>query len=537
MDDPRSALGILLRYLKIDITDTSLKRIDLRKDLDNMQSLSMALEEYYVDTLVVKLQAYQLKEIPYPAIAHLNKNNGHFVVLLKLEQETIYYVDPEIGNVKESIGDFEKKWTGVILLAETNEKSGEEGYKEKRKHELFLLWSNRIAWCLLCSLLITQTFFVSSEVLPYYFAKIVGFTFCFALLQKQFGTSNKSIDAFCKMGAKSNCDAVIHSPASRLFGIIHLSELGLLYFVGGLLSLIIAAFAHSAIPLPISILSLVAFPFIIGSIYYQWRIVKAWCPLCLLVMLVILLEVLCLYVWGDSFAFSLQSTFISLLGFALPLLFWLSVRQRFIDSHQVPALERNLTKFTRSERIFQTLLSNQQTIEMIPFSHELTAGNAEAPITITIVSSPTCGPCSYAHAVMENLLHQFDGKIKANFRFTVNMNDLNSISNQMIKHALALSKVDKDKCLKALSDWYFSSNKVDINKWKHEHPIENLNGRSQALENLLNEHATWSIEAGISATPTLFINGKRYPEEYSLTDLKFQIKKLLEIMPVPEPVS
>lgn len=528
-------LKIIAESFGIEVTKITLKNNNFQAST-NLATLSDQLKDWNVNCLPVKIGKEQLLEIPYPAIAHLNEVDGRFVVLEKLERNLLYYRDPDAGSIIEAIQDFEKKWTGVILLVERSEKSGEEGYKEKRKQELFSEWSNYLTWVLLIGLLIIPFFFLKINVLPYYFTKILGLALCFILFQKQFGNTNKSLNSFCRLGSKADCDTVIHSSASRLFG-FHLSELGLLYFVGGLLILIIVTFTHSAIPLPIGILSVLALPFTIASVYYQWRVVKAWCPLCLLVMAVIWLEVLCLYVWGDSFAFNLQSTFISLFGFTLPLLFWLSVRQRFIDSHQVPALERNLTKFTRSERIFQALLSNQPATEIIPFSHELTAGNAEAPITITIVSSPTCGPCSFAHAVVENLLHQFYGKIKANFRFTVNMNDLNSISNQMIIHTLALSKMDNVKCLKALSDWYFCSNKVDINKWKQEHPIENLNGRSHALEDMLNEHATWTREAGISATPTLFINGKRYPEEYSLADLKFQIKKLLEIMPVPEPVS
>lgn len=504
----------------------------------SIKVLSDLLTNWDIDSLPVKLELAQLREIPYPAIAHLSKNGGHFVVLQKLEDELLHYIDPDIGLIKESLKDFEKKWTGVALLVEATEKSGEDGYKEKRKRELFIQYSKYLVWLLVGGLLIVPTILFPLYILPSYLLKIVGGVFCFLLLQKQFGTSSRAVAAFCKMGSKSNCDAVIHSVGSKLFGVVSLSELGVVYFIAGLLSIIISALAGISTNGFTAVLSIVLLPFTLVSIYYQWRVVKAWCPLCLAVMLIIWLEVFALYPWA-GFSFSSIAMIISVVSFSLPVVFWLAVRERFIDSFRIPNLARSLSRFTNSERIFQTLLANQPTINLENFEHEISIGNNDAPVTITLVSNPGCGPCAAAHAAVEDLLSRFEDRIKVNFRFTVNLDEPDSESTTMVRHVIALSLADQAFCMKALSDWYLHGGKRDLGKWVAKFPISTQNGQMAKMDSLLHQQANWFKHAHITATPTLLINGKKYPEEYTMGDLKFQVRKLLESIPErePEPAS
>ncbi|TAG13583.1 MAG: peptidase domain-containing ABC transporter [Sphingobacteriia bacterium] len=60
-----------------------------------------------------------LQKIPLPAIAHVIVKNGlhHFVVIYKVTTKFITIMDPGDGQVhKKSIADFQKEWTGVIIL-------------------------------------------------------------------------------------------------------------------------------------------------------------------------------------------------------------------------------------------------------------------------------------------------------------------------------------------------------------------------------------------------------------------------------------
>ncbi len=60
-----------------------------------------------------------LTKIPLPAIAHVVLANGlhHYVVIYKINDKQIEYMDPADGYIhKESIEEFKKIWSGVIVL-------------------------------------------------------------------------------------------------------------------------------------------------------------------------------------------------------------------------------------------------------------------------------------------------------------------------------------------------------------------------------------------------------------------------------------
>jgi uncharacterized membrane protein/predicted double-glycine peptidase len=536
-ENSAAAFKNLLNLLSINYTNEKITSLTNSADYPSLKSLSDSLEELNCQNLAVKLSLHQLKEIPFPAIAHLSKNNGHFVVLQKLKGEFLQYIDPEIGIVKESLQNFEMKWTGVILLAQANKKSGEENYQQKRRQEIFQKVSLFTVGVLAILLVILPLPFVPFSLVSIYLLKIIGGLLCYFLLQKQFGGSNVAIDVFCKMGSKSDCDSVINSSASKIFGIVNLSEIGFWYFVGGLLSMMIGAFASNYSSGILLILSISVLPFSLLAVYYQGWVIKKWCPLCLAVMSIFWAEFITHLMIGDPFTIAWNSLLIAFVGFSLPLVFWLSVRQQFLDSFKLLKMERNLNRFLRSERVFQKLLDDQPEIEMGNFSNELQAGVGKAPISITIVSNPVCGPCSYAHAVIEDLLERFDGSLGVVFRFAINPSDTKSESYEMLSHLMALRlSYSTEKYIEALSSWYLKNGKSNMKKWKEDNPISMMQNQD-TINSMIMEHTRWCAMSGIHATPTILINGKKMPEEFSVADLKYQIRKILEKINEPEPTS
>ncbi len=66
-----------------------------------------------------------LQKIPLPSIAHIIVKNGlhHFVVIYKVASKYITIMDPADGVIhKKTIADFQKEWTGVIILLLPDEK-------------------------------------------------------------------------------------------------------------------------------------------------------------------------------------------------------------------------------------------------------------------------------------------------------------------------------------------------------------------------------------------------------------------------------
>jgi uncharacterized membrane protein/thiol-disulfide isomerase/thioredoxin len=523
-----ASIANLVRDLNLRLSASALKQIEQHPAYPSLSSISDTLTDWQIENLAINSSIEQLKEIPYPAIAHLSKNNGHFVVLQKLDGELLNYIDPEIGLVKESLQNFEKKWTGVVLLVQANKKSGEENYQQKRRQEIFHKVSLVTVGVLAILLALLPLSIIPLYLLSIYVLKIIGSVLCYSLLQKQFGGGNATINAFCKMGGKSDCDSVINSPASTIFG-VHLSEIGFWYFIGGLLSIVIGALANESSLLgSLSVLSAVVLPFSLFAVYYQGWVIKKWCPLCLAVMGVFWLEVITHFIIGNPLAMTWKSLSIAFVGFSIPLIFWLSVRQQFLDSFKLPRVRRSLNRFLKSERAFQRLLEDQPEIEIGNFSNELQAGVGEAPITITIVSNPVCEPCAYAHSVVEGLLEQFEGKIKVVFRFAINPSDTKSVSYEMLSHLMdLLLTTSSEKPIEALSNWYVKNGKSNVKKWKKEYSSL-ANHNQDAITKLTNEHSKWYAMAGIKSTPTVLLNGKLLPEEFSVADLKYQVRKLME---------
>jgi uncharacterized membrane protein len=385
-------------------------------------------------------------------------------------------------------------------------------------------------------LLVTSAF-ASINILPLYFLKIIGGVFCLALLQKQFGVGDTSLNAFCKMGGKTDCDAVIHSRASRVFGVVHLSELGVLYFVGGLLSLIISSISGLNITGLLVALSIGSLPFSFYSIYYQWQVVKKWCPLCVAVMGIVWLECLAGLLIVTDFSFSWMGIYSVFLSFTVPIVFWLSVRMRFIESFRVPAFEKNLNRFKKSDQVFQNLLANQPVVETGNFENETLFGDAETPIEIALVSNPMCGPCAHAHKTLEAFPELFKNKVSIKYRFMVTPVKNGSVAYQTLSYLFSLELSGQESDFRAaLSSWFSALEEADVEKWRKAFPLKDEVDQTKVHE-AINQHYQWCREAGIKATPTVFINGKKLPEEFSIQDLKFQIRRMVEQLPVTEPES
>ena len=85
----------------------------------NVLGLVEAAEKLGFQAKGAKGSLDSLSKIPLPAIAHVILKNGlhHFVVIYKVTKKDITYMDPADGQYhKKNIAEFEKDWSGVIIL-------------------------------------------------------------------------------------------------------------------------------------------------------------------------------------------------------------------------------------------------------------------------------------------------------------------------------------------------------------------------------------------------------------------------------------
>ena len=118
------------------------------------------LSDYRIENAGLKLDDKQnnLPLLITPFIASV----GHdFVVVHKNTSEKIDYIWNS-KNISVSVDDFIKSWSGVVLLAEPDETSGEPDYKIHWKKELYKLLGKYLLLILSC--LCIGMLFVSQQL-------------------------------------------------------------------------------------------------------------------------------------------------------------------------------------------------------------------------------------------------------------------------------------------------------------------------------------------------------------------------------------
>lgn len=78
-----------------------------------------AFKKWNFDSMGILEHDLTKQELIFPFIAHLKLENGlgHFVIVKSISKDTIYLMDPSIGNKKLSIDKFNKLFTGYIIIA------------------------------------------------------------------------------------------------------------------------------------------------------------------------------------------------------------------------------------------------------------------------------------------------------------------------------------------------------------------------------------------------------------------------------------
>ncbi len=160
--------------------------------------------------------------------------------------------------------------------------------------------------------------------------KVVGLLASFVLV---LGTVDAPVfRRFCPRNPWFDCKRVIDSPAGMVLGLVHTADLGVLYFSGTLLVLLISAFTPGFYyqALYLGLFNLFTLPYTLFSVAYQAFRMRRGCALCLIVQAVFWLEFWQFYpfVFGTrmAFAFDLSALHPLIIGLGLPTALWPLVR-------------------------------------------------------------------------------------------------------------------------------------------------------------------------------------------------------------------
>lgn len=512
----------LLHTLTIPFTSHKVEEALLQNpDYPSIAAVHDVLKEYRVDNMVLQIDKEKLAEVPLPFIAHMRGKTNGFVNVTAITPDVVTYSKNRSFSKKETMSrsQFEQDWSGVALLAEAAEVAGEKKYKENLKKEKQLQWYYPLLVAglfLVFSLSIVSSLALAPvNVFILLALKLAGVIVTGMLLWYEIDKNNPFLQKVCSGSKATNCNAILQSREAKLFGIISWSEIGFFYFAGGLLAVIPR---HEGSPELLAWLNLAALPYTLFSIYYQWRIAKEWCPLCLVVQVLLVAEAVLFFSTGMHqslpTAFTAYSIFTAC--FLAPLVLWFFIKPYLLKAKEGMEYKNRFFRLKKDPRIFEALLAKQKRVTVSAEGLGITLGNPDATNTIIKVCNPYCGPCSKAHPEIHELL-QANNDLKVQILFTATTEETDRRSKP-VKHLLAIAeKQNSELTEKALDDWYLPDNK-DYDVFANKYP---MNGELKKQDGKIKAMNQWCDEVKIEFTPAFFINGLQLPENYNINELKY----------------
>ncbi|MBS4042242.1 MAG: thioredoxin domain-containing protein [Chitinophagaceae bacterium] len=520
---------ILIQHFKLPITkSTARESIKNHPDYPSLLSISDSLNKWQIPNAAFKIEANKLSELPLPFIAHLVKANSAFALVTSIGSNSITYQTGTTAKSKQSITikDFLKIWDGVVLLTEPTAQSAEPNYKKAKQQETIRQLKMPLYTSIgLLLTLILGILTINNTILTFSLIKFLGIIVTTLLLWYEVDNGNPFLQQICTGTSKTNCNAILNSKDAKLFGIISWSEIGFFYFASGWLLLLFSSWLPTpAQTLPIIVwLNLLAMPYTVFSVYYQWRIAKQWCRLCLTVQVLLVAELIVSITTNQFYNLSINQLFnqstnqLFIFSIILPVAIWYLLKMPLKTSQEAKNVKRQLIRLKFNNNIFNVLLLKQKKIAVIANDLGIVMGNPNGDNTIIKVCNPYCGPCAKGHTKIHNLL-EITPNLRVQVLFTAT-NKEGDIKTPPIKHLLAIAaKGDATLTAQAMEDWY-KAPKKDYETFAKKYPINKEELDKQI--NIIDEMSKWCEETKISFTPTYFINGYQIPDIYDLDDIGY----------------
>lgn len=482
-----------------------------------------ALNKWNIPYIAFEANQSEYQKVDTPHITYLRKNKGMFALVRKKTNSTIEWFDTEAGWRKESLDEFLKYWSGFILVAESDLNSGELNYQKKRIFETLIFLRIPLAVLALLIIFVIGLYYLNPKFSFFSgslgMLKLIGLVLTSLLLIKSVDNQNILINKLCNVGNKANCQSILDSNAAKITSWLSLSDIGFIYYSSSLCCFLLTNVSETLYFTFLKwqfFINCISLLFCCFSIYYQAVIARIWCPLCIGVVLVLVIEFILnfctIYLNKIDLDLSIPKDLIllGLISFLIPTSFLLLFKNTIIEAYKSQSLYSELVKIKRNVNVFELLSGNKR----MPTVHErlgvVKIGNISAKNTITVISNPLCNPCAKIHNRIENILKE-SNNFNCQLIFLTNPNDID-VGGKFVRKIFSLPNNLKQIAIK---EW-FNRNDSNFNKWNEKYEIYQENKIAYLLQN---EHRDWCNLANIEVTPTIFVNGLPLPKVYKVEDI------------------
>src|ERR1700730_2621208 len=133
------AMISFLRLLGVKVNNSTVdETLQNHPDWPSLLCISDSLRKWNVPNAAGRVSKEDIDQIPLPFVAAVLDDVSPFAIVQEVSETEIGYLPKGYKRFTvEKRGDFFKKWGGVYLIAEPNEKSGEHEYRKVKGNVFF----------------------------------------------------------------------------------------------------------------------------------------------------------------------------------------------------------------------------------------------------------------------------------------------------------------------------------------------------------------------------------------------------------------
>ena len=487
----------------------------------SLHAITGVLDHFNIENIAAEVPTDKetLHQLPDSFIAQITTDNGNDLVTVSKVNNKPFYrlLSGEEKEKKLSESEFLTRFTGIIVAIEKTNKETVTTISNL-KNTVFLVLFAALAF----TLFITKNTVLVNYI--YITLSILGGIASYTILKQELGQSTAIGNAFCSgNNDKKDCDAVLSSKGAEIIKGHKLSDLSIIYFS----SLVVASFFLNTIN-TLLVINLIALPITLYSIYYQAKIVKTWCMLCLSIVGILWLQAGTLFFnfqgVENLINLNISNVLITITSFVGTYVTWTFLKPLVSELNQLQKEKIEFVKFKRNFNLFNSLLQKSPTLNTtIEDSKEIVLGNKNANLEIVVITNPFCGHCKPVHKIVNDIFKKHSETVKIIVRFNVPVDHPESngviVSSKLIE---LYNENDTKTALEAMDQIYDG---MDYDKWLTKWGAsKNEKTYLAVLEN----EKEWCNENTINFTPEILINGRSFPKEYQRTDLTYFIEDLEE---------
>lgn len=496
-----------IQHFNIPVTTQSIKeQLKSHPDYPTLKAVTDTLDHFHIENYPLRITLKELEQIDEPFLAHTFKNNDE---LQFVEQRTNTgfkvlgsHKKPQILTSKE----FNQTFSGVAIFIKPSRSSGEPEYKTKKHTQLF----NSLLPASLITLIILAMSHMFIQFSPdlagteiwLIVTKLIGLGASLLLVIKDLKPDFAFADKVCQIGKKADCDTVTNHPSSVVFAWVKWSDLGFAYFISTLF-LLANGDTFAAV---IGLFSIVTLPYFFYSLYLQGFVIKKWCPLCLLVLTVLISEfALALPLnarleVSDLLLALLYSSLITCLYLLVKLFIQTGVQAR-----------NEIIKYKRIKRtpgVLDCLLKREQRIALVVNSRSLLFGSGQSDAKkLSAFISLDCRYCAEMFQKLKTLIASSERLQLQIIPLTKNNTLQKTFTARLYQ---TYQEEGRQAALELMEQWYDGSYKPNPHEAKDPSVEE---------KDFMRDNSLMALNNQITDFPALFLESFKLPPNYQLSEI------------------